>query len=305
MKYLICGAGGFLGSSVSAQIDTTEHEIFYLDKIPLKDRDTLIVDLSKQDEVYDVLARIRPDYIFQCAGMVEKTEQAMLANPLYTLNVLQALVHNRLDCIKKVIILGSAAEYGVLSDAGSAITEDAPLFGDDYYARSKILETSIALSFKKNHNLPIVVARLFTPIGPVETSRVSPGRLLIPNIFKQVEEVRQNKRTVIDAITRFEPVRDYIDVRDVATSLLILAHAPVNRHDVYNIGSGVATSNKQIVDALLEVASLDRNVTIIESRSVPEPLRAGQADISRMKDEYGWQPTYVLSESIHSILYGY
>lgn len=62
-----------------------------------------------------------PDAIIHCAGIVDKTEKARL-NVVFTDNLLRAIREAGLS-LQKIIICGSASEYGVV-DSESPISEE-------------------------------------------------------------------------------------------------------------------------------------------------------------------------------------
>jgi UDP-glucose 4-epimerase len=89
---------------------------------------------------------------------------------------------------------------------------------------------------------------------------------------------------------------DYCYVRDCADAIVRVHTAPSLPNRVYNIGSGRETTHQEVVDAIRAV--------VPDSRLELEPGRSPGArpdpylDISRLKDDLGWQPQWGLERAI-------
>jgi nucleoside-diphosphate-sugar epimerase len=240
-----------------------------------------------------VLKELKPQIIVNCAGIVENSDKALL-NPVFVTNLLEGVVKSNLK-LKRIITLGSAAEYGLVENADIALSEDSPLEATSLYGISKIQESAVIAKFREKYNLPIIVARVFNPIGVGMHHR-----FLIPKIISQVQEFRNGDRKSIE-INRLDSKRDYVDVKDVALAIKsIIEGDPVSF--VYNIGSGVSTSNQELLELILKNSKLKSRPEIIETSPNKEPIVAALADISRMKKEFGWLPASKLDDTVRKII---
>ncbi len=289
MKILVLGSGGFIGRVVVSVL-LHNHDVYQGDRISDCSNNSIEVDLLDQDSVVSVLKSIQPEIIINCAGTVENSEKALLMNPIITMNILQAAAVIELS-LKKLIISGSAGEYGIVKKSGP-VDEDTPLMGNSFYARSKVLESSVALALSKSFNIPVIVARIFNPIGV----GMHP-RFLLPNLIKQVEEVKGGTRKEIE-LSRLDAQRDYVNIIDIAEAIKILVENDCP-HSVYNIGTGSPVSNEQLLSGILRHQGLDvKDLTIIETASKPEPNYAINADVSRMKADFGWNAKHSIDNTI-------
>jgi len=178
------------------------------------------------------------------------------------------------------------------------VDENTLLLAESHYAKSKVLESSIALSFRESYNLPIVVARIFNPIGVGMHHR-----FLIPNMIEQIEEIKNKKRKKIE-ISRLDSSRDYINVTDVSRALILICKKDANG-PVYNIGFGHKTKNKVLLDMLLKEMRISKRPQIKETKKVPEPLYASWANITKIKQDTGWEPKISLQETVKEIVNDY
>jgi UDP-glucose 4-epimerase len=95
--------------------------------------------------------------------------------------------------------------------------------------------------------------------------------------------------------------RDWVDVSDVVQANLLAADSDIS--GPVNIGHGQETSVLQLVEALRAVSD----------RSLPQPEfaleRAGEVrrsclDVSRAREELGWEAKMPLAEGLRTILRG-
>jgi GDP-4-dehydro-6-deoxy-D-mannose reductase len=290
MKYLVIGANGFIGTAVYAQLKKEGLDVSGAARDAGEGIDE--IDLYDKKSIKKILTETKPDFIISCAGIVENSEKAILSNPIFTMNILQSVVELGLTP-SKVLISGSAGEYGVVGHS-NAVPESTALLAENNYARSKVMETSVALLYKKENNIPVFVYRPFNPIGP----GMHP-RFLIPNIINQIKNSNDNKAIKIE-ISRSDALRDYVDVRDIATAIVCLLKSDL-KHDVYNIGSGKSVSNNELVNLIAKNMSGNKKVEIEDTQNSPEPLFAVKADTGRL-GELGWEPSWGLEETISEII---
>ena len=289
MKVLLFGADGFIGNTVLGAL-RGEHEVVGAIRSDVPDEGYVLVDLLDRASISAAIKQVKPDIIISCAGVVENTEKAD-ANPVFTGNILDEAKASGL-VFKRIVISGSAAEFGLVDPSNIPVNEDAPLNANAGYGLSKVREEQVALAAD---GLPVVVARIFNPIG----SAMHP-RFLIPKLISQLEEVKAGERDAVE-VSRLDSKRDYIDVRDVASAIISIATGePTER--VYNVGSGVATSNGELIELILEELKLDTKPAFVETSESPEALVAIQADISRIKDEFGWSPAYDIKDTVKEIV---
>jgi GDP-4-dehydro-6-deoxy-D-mannose reductase len=124
---------------------------------------------------------------------------------------------------------------------------------------------------------------------------------LIPKLIAQVAAVKAGTSPAIE-VSRLDSRRDYIDVRDVARAFRLIAEGNPS-HEVYNVGSGMATSNAELIEMVLAESDLAVQPTIVETAAEPEALVAIQADISRLHHDFDWQPQHQLAETVKEIVH--
>ena len=126
------------------------------------------------------------------------------------------------------------------------------------------------------------------------------SKFIIPGIMRQIVEIQEGKKNVIE-VSRLDSRRDYIDVADIADAIKVLVENEPKR-GVYNVGSGKSTSNAELINMIVKNSGLKSTPTIMETFPEPEPNYATQADISRMKNEFGWHPQRIIEETIKEVI---
>ncbi|MBU1118701.1 NAD(P)-dependent oxidoreductase [Patescibacteria group bacterium] len=289
-KVLVLGSRGFIGRAVTSYLQNKEVFVVTADR-----SDTtcdFTVDLKNKDDVLDLVRKTLPSYIINCAGIL--TAEHCFLNPVFSMNVLSALEVFKSQITCKLIVLGSASEYGIVGKL--PVSEDAPLMPQNAYDMSKVIETLSALKYAELHGLNVVIARLFNPIGALMHERT-----LIPSLIRQVKELARSSQKKLE-VNRLDSKRDFLAVSDVAEAIATIALSEENKEKVYNIGSGEEASVEQLIQSFLETVNFSRNIEIVETSEQPEPQYASRADISRISTEFGWKPKNNLREVVNELV---
>ncbi|GGQ99387.1 NAD-dependent epimerase/dehydratase family protein [Deinococcus ruber] len=290
-RLLLLGGHGFIGSQVRARLEL--HPEFAVSVAP----PSSILDLTTaSDAAWDALILDnQPDVIVNCAGRTTgNAEQLLEANALLPARLLQVLT--RLGRTPWLVHLGSGAEYGS-SKHGTALSERAHPHPLSTYGLSKLAGTQLLdLAFASGQAQGSVL-RVFNPLGAGQSEATLPGRAAAG-----LRAARLERRTQLT----FGPlgsVRDYLDVRDVARAVVLVAglnSAPT----LLNVGSGRPTRSRDLVEALADIAGY-RGVLAEtapgSSRSEAVPWQ--QANIRRMR-ALGWEPCYSQADALRELWRG-
>ena len=90
-------------------------------------------------------------------------------------------------------------------------------------------------------------------------------------------------------------VRDYLYVGDVARAF-VAAMGLETEHRVFNIGSGTGISINEIITSLFQVTGKTNTARYKKGRTFDVPYSV--LDISRAKQELGWEPQMPFEEGI-------
>ncbi len=292
MKTLIFGANGFIGSSLNEQL-SVNHEVYTAIRESSDSPNSITANMLDVESITKAIISVAPEVVINCAGVVENTERASL-NVTFTRNMLDAIIASKVD-VKKIVVLGSAAEYGIVVDDLKPISEEEKLNPVGFYGNSKVEEVKLALSYKAEHGLPVVIARIFNPIGLGMNAK-----FIIPNLLAQAKMIKSGELDTM-SVGRLESIRDYIDVKDVSSAVQAIIENNTTQ-DIYNIGSGKSTSNKTLAELIIKNCNIEPNPRIIGTAVEPENKVASKADISRISNELGWLPVHDIETTIKEII---
>lgn len=253
MRALITGAGGFLGGHLCRRLRESGHDTLAVGRVGGEGRkrvDTYLAveDLPTDEWLADRLRRHRPDCVYHLAGTVSaRCDEALYRINLgYGLRLLQACAG--LDSPPRVVLLGSAAEYGPPGDPLHDLQETDATRPVSAYGASKLAQTQYALSQK---GVEVVVARAFNPIGVGMPTSSAAGRF----VARLAE--RANAAGEHDGVIETGPlhgIRDLVSADQLAAALVALAGPRVTPGRVYNLCTGVGTSMRTLTDTLAALA---------------------------------------------------
>lgn len=287
-RVLVIGADGYLGRNVLVALRTRPD--LRVRAATRSGGGDVCLDLAGHPgHVAAVLTEEMPDVVVNCAGAVSGTEAELTAaNVTGPATLVTALA--RVAPGIRLVHLGSAAEYGA-TEIGVPVTEDMPATPVSAYGRSKLAGTRLVV-LGRSAGLDTVVLRVFNPIGPHSPTASLPGRV--------VSELVRAVATRDDIhLGPLSSVRDFVDVRDIARAVLAAVGAATLDQPILNLGSGVGTPVRSIVDELATVAGFTGSV--VESsagsdRSAAVPWQ--RADISAIGGALDWKPGIALRDSL-------
>ena len=247
-RALILGSNGFLAKELYQQLSKKNIEIISISRSAPAD---YCFDLSDNEKLFNILQKHHFDYIFNCAGsFVNDLDTCIKSNFEISKHLLDSAEKLKLN--SKIILLGSAAEYGQSEVQMNGIKEDAKLHPVSAYGLSKSLQAQLAEFYHRSKKLKIYLMRIFNLYGQDISKALLPGAVL-----NQVELYKQNK---IDKIStgNLNFYRDYIDVKEACIKILNITESN-NDELVFNIGSGKPTLARELVLEILSKNAIEAN----------------------------------------------
>jgi len=275
LKVVVTGASGFLGGRVlqvlAAQqnvevIAVTRREIPGWCRVP---------DYS-QSPVGNVLIHLAED---NDRAQVAKSGQEYEEKVMATLTALLAKGYRR------VVYASSAVLYGD-ADIWAHLPND-PIRSDDAYTRIKRLSELAVLKLPGG-----VVVRLANIYGPGMSQN---------NVMSSI--LRQIPGTGSLEVMDTNPVRDFVWVQDAAEGIVALALGNFkkgNEGGLYNLGTGLGTSIKDLADMALEIAG--QTGRPVKAKCPSDRQSTLILNFSATKSAFGWKPKTSLQKGLAHLL---
>jgi dolichol-phosphate mannosyltransferase len=231
------------------------------------------------EDVEHAFRQIRPDWVFHLATYGAYPTQtgllpAMQTNVLGSLNLAEAC---RRVGVELMVNTGSSSEYGLKDHAPR---EDEGLEPNSAYAVTKAASTLVCGYMARTYRIRIPTLRLYSVYGPYE----EPTRL-IPTL------IRTGLCGEFPPMADPDTARDYIYVDDVCDAYLAVATAPDQEPDViYNVGTGVQTSLRQVVAVAARTLGLKGNPVWNSLAPRSWDTSVWIADSERISRGTGWSP---------------
>lgn len=291
MKAVVTGSGGFVGRVLVGHLEQLGDEVAGLDHASG-------VDVTDPDVMRSELDRHRPDAVYHLAALshIGTSWSDPLAvfrvNAEGALNVLRA---SQAAGVSRVLLVGSADEYGAVRPEDLPLTEDAPLRPLTPYGASKVAAEYLGLQAHLGEDLGVILVRSFNHIG-----RSQPDRFVVPALARRVAEAERAGHKEIP-VGSLEPVRDFTDVADVVAAYRLLVERGTPG-EVYNVCSGVGHSVADIAGRLVAMAR--HPIELVHDPALVRPVEVPRlvGDNSRLRRATGWAPTIPLEETLAAVL---
>ncbi len=305
-KALIIGAAGFVGGYLIREIqrvfaDSPDGMEVHATKLPQEQMNTTLakvhdLDILRKEDVASLLREVRPDYIFHLAA--QSSVAYSWKNPGLTIDVNVKGGANVLDAAKdldykpRILLIGSGEEYGVILPQETPIREDNRLRPGNLYAATKACQNMIGSIYAKAYQMDVMMVRAFNHIGPAQAPM-----FVVADFCKQVAEIEAGKREPVMRVGNLAAKRDFTDVRDVVRAyVLLIQHGQAG--ETYNVGSGHAIAIQEILDLILAQSKAEISVVVDPARLRPVDVPIIEADITKLKQATGWEPTIPIQETV-------
>lgn len=308
-RILVTGGCGFIGSHIVEDLLHRGWSIRILDNFSSgtranlgkfqNDVEILEGDILDYDQVKSACQHC--DVVSHQAAQLEiflgisEPNKDLEINTIGTLNVLRAC--HELG-VNRIINASSACVYG--QPITPSQTEDHPQNPNWEYGVSKLAAEKYCQIYHDTHGLDIASLRYAITYGPREWYR----RVL--TIF--IKRVLQDKPPIV--FGQGESVRDFLFVSDAVALHNHLVENTPHGHSIYNAGTGIATSTKELAVLVCQAASKDLEPQFEDvkegefSKAIPDKkrntaeLKAMVLDSTKAQTELNWSPQVDLASGI-------
>lgn len=235
-RILVTGSSGALGRVLIRRLkEKNEKLIIYA---PGRGINEDSLDLRDINQIERYIIKAEPDEIFHLAAtFTEHFDDAYSINVVTTRKILE--ICKKIGKPTRVVLIGSAAEYGMVQPDENPVSEERVLRPISTYGLTKSWQTELGYLYA-SMGLNVVIARIFNLIGV----GLSPA-LFIGRLHKQIAELNNGERSIIE-VGSLLSIRDYISIEDAVNQLLSVSELGKSGN-VYHIASGRAVVMRDLM----------------------------------------------------------
>ena len=294
-RILITGAAGFIGANLTETLVGHGANVSVLVKADTDLWRLVAVhqqialyrgDLRDGTELQRLVKAIQPELIFHMARALPAStagerSAALDTNVMGLLNLLEAT--DPLD-YQHFVCGSSSLEYG--SRAQALKESDFP-DPTSFFGATKAAATVLCRQYARANQRPISILRFFSVYGPWE-----PAKRLIPTAIAAALLNRELP------LTQPGYHRDFIFVEDVVRACLLASQAQLPSGEILNIGSGVQTSNEEVVTLIGQLCGQELRLRIGDYAPHETDTTHWVADNLKAKSLLGWTPQFTLEDGL-------
>ncbi len=312
-RVLITGIMGFIGSHLAQRLVDDGVEVYGLERRVANRnmdvlanllRDIVLVsgDVTDYVSVRNSVKTVNPDVIFHLAALspvrdsFERPFEYQQANYIGTMNVAHSLLELQDPQTRKLIAASTAEVYGI--QAEEPLKETLPLHPSSPYAVSKAAgDLYLQMMFNS-----------FGLKGTIMRPTNSYGRKFDSSFMVEylVTKMLRGEKICIGSP---DSVRDYMYVDDHVNGYVLAMKNPKANGQVYNVGTTIGVSNKQLAYLIAEKVGFDKKNIALGAYPPGYPYRplisdqkSIVLDSTKIKKELGWKPTVTIEDGIDKVI---
>ena len=289
MKALVTGARGFVGPYLVAHLAACGDDVIETDHE---------LDVTDGEGVRKAFLAAKPDAVYHLAAASHvgtswsAPVDVLRVNAEGTLNVLLAAIE---ASVSRVLLVGSAEQYGRVSPEDLPIAETVPMRPVSPYGASKAAAEMLASHAFHGRGLDVRCVRAFNHLGPGQSDA-----LVASSIARQIAEAERAGGGVVRTGDR-SPRRDFTDVRDVVRAYRLLVERGAGG-ETYNVCSGRDTGIQDIADMLAAASTVPVTFELDPDRLRPVDVPVVRGDNTKLRTATGWAPEIPLEQTLADIL---
>lgn len=324
-KILVTGGAGYIGSLSCLLLLEKGYEVVILDNFstgfrkPLEELEVKFgpakirfFRLDLKQPLNSIFEKERGiDAVIHFAARCLVDESMRLPQKYFSDNVCASinLISTMLDSgVKKMVFSSTCAVYGEAKYI--PVDEKHPTDPTSPYGASKKMVEEIIEWHAKLSGLRYVILRYFNVCGASKDGRMGdskkPSVLLVQNAVRAALGIEEFKLTCARVETPDKtPIRDYIDVVDLAEAHILALEYLLNngKSEIINLGTGRGNSVLEIIEKVSKITGVKFDIKKVRPRQGEYAKMI--ADNKKARKVLGWEPRRSLEDSIRSLVKWY
>jgi GDP-D-mannose 3',5'-epimerase len=306
-KIVVCGAGGFIGGHLIA--DLRQQGYTNLRAVDIKpqtgwyrrfaDVDNLVMDLKDLGNCYQALQGARRVYNLAAdmggMGFIENNRALCMLSVLINTHL---LITARDIGVERFFYSSSACVYNADKQRSAEVIplkeEDAyPAMPEDGYGWEKLFSERMCRHFREDFGLQTRVARFHNVYGPHGT--FDGGREKAPAaICRKVIQAKLAEKHEIKVWGDGTRTRSFMYIDDCLKGIQMIMNSDIL--EPINLGSSELVTVNQLVDIVEDIAGI--KVVRHYDLSAPQGVNGRNSDNTRIQQYLGWEPNIPLRVGI-------
>lgn len=292
-RILVTGGSGFLGRVIVKKLEQAEANVF----VP-RSKHYNLVDYKACRRLFHY---VMPQIVVHSAAFyggiwINKLYPARIyfKNLVMGANVFEMC---RMWDVEKMIVVGTACSYpGELegdlkeNDLWKGACHDSV----ECYGTTKKMLLVQGKAYKKQYDLDSIYLILTNLYGEHDT--FNPDRShVVAALIRKFVEAKMNNAEKVEVWGSGKPIREFLYIEDAAEAI-VRATETYDRLEPMNIGVGVGTSIKELVELIAKITEFKGE--IIWDASKPDGAMRKVLDIAKMKKVLNWYPETSLENGL-------
>jgi UDP-glucose 4-epimerase len=311
LTILVVGGAGYIGSHMVDLLLRSGYSVIVFDNLSTGHADAVpgdilfIGDLASMEDLNACFKKYTIDVVMHFAANALVAESVQDPGKYYRNNVINTV--NLLDVMRahhvnRFIFSSTCAVYG--NPIEVPISVNHPKNPVNPYGRSKAMVEEVLKDYQAAYDLQYISLRYFNAAGADPGGKLGERHAIETHLIPIALQVANQKREMLEVYgTDYETkdgscVRDYIHICDLANAHLLAMHYLIktSQSRVFNLGTGVGHSVKEVIHAVENVTGKNIPVRISDRRPGDPPELVADAVLAA--NELKWSPQYSLNEMI-------
>ena len=300
-RIVVTGGNGFIGKHFVKRLLKLGQEVINVDKLSYaadKKIQPWFYEQPNYSFIHGDIAHLETlpecDFIVNFAdeshvdNSIRKSTHFLSANAIGVQNLLE-IVRSYEPSLRPVFVQISTDEvYG--DNLEGFHTEEAPLRPSNPYSASKAAGENILFAFARTYDIKFQTVRMANNYG----IRQYPEKLISRSILRLLG----GRRAQLHGDGSYR--RCWLNVEDAVEAVLtVMVHGDIN--SVYNVGSPIELSNRDLVYRIVALMGLDRGEAIEYVKNRPgQDIRYG-IDDTKLRN-LGWEPKIDMDQALKMII---
>jgi UDP-glucose 4-epimerase len=304
MRVLVCGGAGYIGSNMTAMLNSEGHEPVIFDNLSkghiaaVGQTKFVEGDLDDYKSIVETLQKYDIEAVMHFAAFIEVGESVQTPLKYYRNNL--SCTQNLLSAmeavgVEKFVFSSTAAVYGMHESTGGRISEDCPTEPINPYGQTKLAVERMCYYQSRAGKLRYASLRYFNACGAGNNATIGENHKPESHLIPLTIQAAMGKRDDIKIFgTDYDTpdgtcIRDYIHVDDLCRAhLLVLNKLNQKRELIYNLGNGKGFSVREVIETVRQISGKDFKVVTAERRPGDVPILT--SDATKVRKELGWKP---------------